>query len=86
MRLALPCTFDHQDSHPVQWVWLYQLSLLGYADAPQLHGLQWGFNSAAPLGAEPQPGCHPFLQQHCDVPRLLLKLNQRAFALLQPMS
>lgn len=57
------CIFGASDLFPIQWLWLFELSLQGSPEAPLLHGKFWKINSAAPLDHEPQASLHPFLKR-----------------------
>eukprot|EP00435_Cladocopium_sp_Y103_P017481 s4410_g4.t1 len=62
-------TFDGHDLHSVQWLWLYERSLQGSADAPLLHGLHWKFNTAAPVHAMPDCLVQPWIRRrHAMIP------------------
>ena len=54
------CLGPGNDLVSMQWLWLYEKSLRGDADAPVLHGFQWRFNVAAPLGHCPDASVQPF--------------------------
>eukprot|EP00435_Cladocopium_sp_Y103_P035345 s1432_g9.t1 len=63
-------TFDGRDLHSVQWLWLYERSLQGQADAPVLQGFHWKFNTAAPVHASPDGSVQPWMRRQSEVPAL----------------
>ena len=54
------------DSSALPWLWLYEKSLRGDADAPVLHGSQWRFNTGAPLAHPPDGHVQPFALRAID--------------------
>jgi len=58
--LVQRCGGDESALVALQWLWLYEKSLRGDADAPVLHGLQWRFNTGAPLAHQPVLDVQPF--------------------------
>eukprot|EP00435_Cladocopium_sp_Y103_P051884 s3226_g16.t1 len=56
-------TFEGDDLHSVQWLWLSERSLQGRPDAPLLHGLQWKFNTRAPLTSAPDLLLQPWMRR-----------------------
>ena len=61
IEAAVQCCLDeHGSSTALSWLWLYEKSLRGDADAPVLHGTQWRFNTGAPLAHLPDAKCQPF--------------------------
>ena len=61
------CTFDTQDFHSIQWLWLLERSLQGAADAPELRGHWWRFNVSAPLSSTPDASIHPAVRRQRNV-------------------
>eukprot|EP00435_Cladocopium_sp_Y103_P018762 s1636_g4.t1 len=57
------CTFQLQDTCPVQWLWLLEKSLKGHPDAPLLCGHLWSFDVSAPFQSVPDASLHPALQR-----------------------
>ena len=60
------CSFDDADHIPLQWLWLFEGPLRGYASAPPLHGTTWKLNLADPLLSVPDADLHPFLCQQSE--------------------
>ena len=55
------CSFRASDFAPLQWLWLYEMSLQGHSDAPLLKDRCWKFNCAAPMSSVPKACLHPFV-------------------------
>ena len=62
------CSCDDHTIIALQWLWLYEKSLRGDADAPVLHGFQWRFNTGAPLAHQPELEIQPFELRKMDKP------------------
>lgn len=66
------CTFDGTDLNSIQWIWLLEQSLRGYAEAPPLIDFHWRFDIAQPLRHQPSAEGHPAMlrqEGQCDGPR-----------------
>ena len=57
------CTFNGQDLHSVQWLWMVEQSCQGISSAPALHGHRWRLDVSAPLHNCPDAGQHPALRR-----------------------
>lgn len=55
------CTFAGTDDTTLQWLWLFEKSIRGHADAPVLQGLQWKLNVNAPFAHDPTVDIQPFM-------------------------
>ena len=55
------CTFTGTDDTTLQWLWLFEKSIRGHADAPVLQGLQWKLNVNAPFAHDPTVDIQPFM-------------------------
>ena len=72
------CTFDGNDLHMIQWLWLFERSLQGCPDAPPLVHLRWRLDIAQPLLSEPNAAIHPAMKRRDlqpDGPREMVHLN-----------
>ena len=72
------CTFDGNDLHMIQWLWLFERSLQGCPDAPPLVHLRWRLDIAQPLTSEPHAAIHPAMKRRDlqpDGPREMVHLD-----------